>query len=76
VAVEFTHPGDSTPDPDAAAAVVEALRVEGVLVGRGGLDSNVLRIAPPMSVTIEEIDIALEGFERALRRTTAAPVGR
>jgi 4-aminobutyrate aminotransferase len=76
VAVEFIHPDDSTPDPDAAAAMLEALRLEGVLVGRGGLDSNVLRIAPPMSVTFEEIDLALEGFGRALRRTTGAAVGR
>jgi 4-aminobutyrate aminotransferase len=76
VAVEFIHPVDSTPDPDAATALLEALRLEGVLVGRGGLDSNVLRIAPPMSVTFDEIDLALESFERALRRTTGATVGR
>jgi len=76
VAVEFVHPGDFSPDPDAAAALLEALRLEGVLVGRGGLDSNVLRIAPPMSVTFDEIDLVLESFERALRRTTRATVGR
>jgi 4-aminobutyrate aminotransferase len=76
VAVEFVHPDDFSPDPDAAAALLEALRLEGVLVGRGGLDSNVLRIAPPMSVTFDEIDLALESFERALRRTTGATVAR
>jgi 4-aminobutyrate aminotransferase len=74
VAVEFIRPDDSAPDPDAAAAMLEALRIEGVLVGRGGLDSNVLRVAPPMSVTFDEIDVALESFERALRRTTGVAV--
>jgi 4-aminobutyrate aminotransferase len=68
--VEFVHPGTSKPDPAGATAMLEALRDECLLVGRGGLDGNVLRIAPPMSVTIEEIDVALERFERAMKKTT------
>jgi 4-aminobutyrate aminotransferase len=76
VAIEFDRSKDGGPDPDAAIAMLEALRVEGVLVGRGGLDSNVLRIAPPMSVTIEEVDAALDCFERALRRISVSPAPR
>jgi 4-aminobutyrate aminotransferase len=76
IGVEFVHPGTSKPDPGAALAMLEALRDECLLVGRGGLDGNVLRIAPPMSVTIDEVDVALERFERALKKTTGVALGR
>ena len=43
-----------------AAAFMEATRRRGLLVGKGGLYGNVLRIAPPMSVTDEETAEAIE----------------
>jgi alanine-glyoxylate transaminase/(R)-3-amino-2-methylpropionate-pyruvate transaminase len=44
--------------------VLEAAREMGVLVGKGGLDGNVLRIKPPMCITAEDVDFALEVLER------------
>jgi 4-aminobutyrate aminotransferase len=58
VAVELVRPGGKDPDPEAANAVLEGCRRRGVLVGRGGVKGNVLRITPPMSVTSAEIDEA------------------
>jgi 4-aminobutyrate aminotransferase len=58
--LELVVPPGKDPDPKATAAVMEAARKEGLLIGKGGLYGNVLRIAPPLSLTMEEAD---EGFE-------------
>jgi 4-aminobutyrate aminotransferase len=62
--VELVKKGSRDPDPAAAAAVMEAARREGLLIGQGGLYSNTLRIAPPLSLTEEEAD---EGYEKLSR---------
>lgn len=60
IAVELVHPATRDPFPEAAAATLEESRERGLLIGRGGVAANVLRIAPPMSVTAEEVDRAGE----------------
>ncbi|MGH2693509.1 MAG: aspartate aminotransferase family protein [Actinomycetota bacterium] len=54
------------PDMGAAQRVMEACKRGGLIVGRGGLHGNVLRVAPPLSVTIEEADEALDVLAGAL----------
>jgi alanine-glyoxylate transaminase/(R)-3-amino-2-methylpropionate-pyruvate transaminase len=49
-----------------ALDVLEAAREMGVLVGKGGLDGNVLRIKPPMCITADDADFALDVLDRAL----------
>ena len=51
--------------------VLEAAREMGVLMGKGGLDGNVLRIKPPMCITIQDADFAVDVMDRALSRVTA-----
>ena len=46
--------------------IVEAMREFGVLVGKGGLDGNVLRLKPPMCITIADADFAVDALDRAL----------
>jgi 4-aminobutyrate aminotransferase len=59
IGVELVEPGGKTPSPAAATRVLEATRRDGLLVGKGGLHGNVLRIAPPMTLTQDEAE---EGF--------------
>jgi len=49
-------------------AVWEAMREMGVLVGKGGLFGNTLRIKPPMCITAADVDFTLEALDVALGR--------
>ena len=60
LAVELVEPGTRTPAPTLAAQLQEEARRGGLLVGKGGLYGNVLRIAPPLIVTEAEADEGLE----------------
>jgi 4-aminobutyrate aminotransferase len=59
VGVELVKPGGKSPHQEAAAAVLEETRARGLLVGKGGLHNNVIRLAPPMTLTAEELSEAL-----------------
>ncbi|MEO3778041.1 aspartate aminotransferase family protein [Micromonospora sp. B11E3] len=59
LALELVGP-DGAPDPAAATALLEETRERGLLVGKGGLHGNVIRLAPPMTLTRDEADEALE----------------
>jgi 4-aminobutyrate aminotransferase len=76
--VELVAPGTDTPSPAAASLVLEAAREGGLLVGKGGLHGNALRIAPPLSLTVAEAEegadvlrAALEEAQTAMRKGAA-----
>ena len=60
LALETVVPGSSEPDAARASRLSEECRERGLLIGKGGLYGNVLRIAPPMTVTEDEIDTAAD----------------
>jgi 4-aminobutyrate aminotransferase len=57
-ALETVQPGSLEPNAGAAVRIMEEARAAGLLIGKGGLYGNVLRIAPPMTVNEEEVDEA------------------
>jgi 4-aminobutyrate aminotransferase len=67
IGVELVQPGTTTPAPAAAARVLEESRARGLLVGKGGLYGNVLRIAPPLSVSHQQAEEALAILGDAIR---------
>ncbi|HJQ77785.1 MAG TPA: aspartate aminotransferase family protein [Acidimicrobiia bacterium] len=68
IGVEFADPDDLTPDTVLTASVMEAAKREGLLIGKGGLHGNTLRIAPPLSVTEDEVEEGLEKLKKAIDR--------
>jgi alanine-glyoxylate transaminase / (R)-3-amino-2-methylpropionate-pyruvate transaminase len=46
--------------------VLEHARELGVLIGKGGLDGNVLRIKPPMCITAADADFTIDVLDAAL----------
>jgi alanine-glyoxylate transaminase/(R)-3-amino-2-methylpropionate-pyruvate transaminase len=58
--------GDKTPAKQETLDVLEAGREMGVLLGKGGLEGNVLRLKPPMCITAPDVDYALDVLDRAL----------
>ncbi|WP_329222332.1 aspartate aminotransferase family protein [Streptomyces sp. NBC_01485] len=70
IGVELTRPGTDLADPDRASAVLEAARADGLLIGKGGGHStSVLRVAPPLSLTVAEAEEGAAILESALRTT-------
>ncbi len=68
-AIEFVvdeAEGDRTPDPKATLRFFEETKKRGLLIGKGGLHGNVIRISPPLTVGPAEIDEALKAFADSL----------
>ena len=55
------------PAPELTAAVVDRMKDLGVLIGKGGLEGNTLRIKPPLCVTAADADKIARALEDALR---------
>ncbi|HTH66363.1 MAG TPA: aspartate aminotransferase family protein [Gemmatimonadales bacterium] len=60
--------GTKEPAREETVELLEQLRELGVLVGKGGLFGNVLRIKPPLCITAADVDFALAALEHALER--------
>ncbi|MCM2393416.1 aspartate aminotransferase family protein [Streptomyces albipurpureus] len=68
IGIELVRPGTDEADPVAASAVLEAAREGGLLIGKGGgHNTSVLRIAPPLSLTVAEAEEGASIMEQALR---------
>ncbi len=70
-----TDRSSKEPATAATAAVVESARRDGVLLGKGGLAGNVLRIKPPMCITQEDVEYALAVLDRAFSNAASSPNG-
>ncbi|HEX2182698.1 MAG TPA: aminotransferase class III-fold pyridoxal phosphate-dependent enzyme, partial [Rubrobacteraceae bacterium] len=65
LALEMVGP-EGEPNPSAAVRFLQACRERGVLVGKGGINANAIRISPPLTVTREAAGEAADVFEEAL----------
>lgn len=57
--------GDRTPNPQAVGQLFEETKKRKLLIGKGGLKGNVVRISPPLNVTAAEIKEAVGILEQS-----------
>jgi 4-aminobutyrate aminotransferase len=65
-AVDLVDPVTSKPSPPLAGKMLEATRERGLLIGKGGLVGNTLRMAPPLTLTEAEAKEGLSILTDAL----------
>ena len=65
-ALEIVQPGGTEPDAARTVAFVDACKEKGLLLGKGGLYGNAVRIAPHLNVSTEDMDIAMDIIAGAL----------
>jgi 4-aminobutyrate aminotransferase len=73
IGVELVRPDTGVPGepaPELATAVLEAAKRRGLLVGKGGLQGNVLRIAPPLTLTADETEEGLAALVASIAEVT------
>ncbi len=60
-----------TPAPVETARLLEAAREEGLLIGKGGLYGNVIRISPPLNIRKSDVDEFLRLLDASLAKVVA-----
>jgi len=73
IGIELMRPGTDEPDPAAASAVLEATRQRGLLIGKGGLYGNCLRVAPPLTLSESQAREGLGLLVDALQSCLSSP---
>jgi len=66
-AFETVAPGSTEPSPQHAVDTLEAAKQHNLLVGKGGLYGNVIRMAPMLNVTEGEMDEGLASLAAAIK---------
>lgn len=64
-------PKTKEPAPDLTGQFMERCRNHGLLVGKGGLYGNVLRISPPLNIGRHDVEEALDKMGKALAEVRA-----
>jgi len=65
-AMEIVEPGTKNADKIRAVALMDAAKEAGLLLGRGGLHGNVIRMAPHLNVSDDDVETAFEMLSNAL----------
>lgn len=57
------------PAPTETTELMERARANGLLIGKGGLYANVIRLAPPLNVSKSDVDEAIRLLDKSLTET-------
>ncbi|NQV16301.1 aspartate aminotransferase family protein [bacterium] len=58
--------GDRQPNTEASERLMEETKQRGLLIGRGGLHANAMRIAPALNITQSDVEEALQILDESL----------
>ena len=67
IGAEFVH-ADKSPAPKELDAVLEILKDNGFIIGKGGVGRNVMAFQPPLVITKENVDDVLNALDLALSK--------
>lgn len=71
IGIELVKDRDSkTPASEEAGKIRDMCREKGVLIGHGGVKSNVIRIQPPLVIAREQLDLILNTVEQSIDAVT------
>jgi len=75
-AIELVEDRESKkPAAAQSAMLMEATRENGILVGKGGLYGNVIRVTPPMNVGKSDVDNFIDALDKSLAACGAVAAG-
>jgi 4-aminobutyrate aminotransferase-like enzyme len=60
-----------TPATAETVRLMEAARQNRILIGRGGLNGNVIRISPPLNISVADVDVFIRGLDASLSQVCA-----
>ena len=63
--------GSKEPAPAETTELMERARANGLLIGKGGLYSNVIRLAPPMNVSKADVDEGMRLLDKSFSEISA-----
>ncbi len=66
-----TDPATKQPAPTFANELLESVREHGLLIGKGGMYHNVIRLSPPMNITKSDVDEAFRLLDLSFAVVTA-----
>ena len=71
LAIEFVKDRKrKEPAPEAALAIFEETRRNGLVASRSGPYRNVIRMCPPLCLAMSDLDAVMERFERSFKAVT------
>jgi 4-aminobutyrate aminotransferase-like enzyme len=62
--------GTKEPAPQEAVRVMEAARDQRILIGKGGISGNVVRVSPPLNITRSDVDEFITRFDAAFSKVS------
>ncbi len=68
-AIEMVHPDGIEPDSAITARLLDAGKERGLLLGKGGLYGNVIRMTPMLTITQDELDEGIDALIAAIKAT-------
>ncbi len=70
--IEIAEPGSKAPLADECARIVEFAKDNQVVIGKGGLYGNTIRLKPPMIITKDDADQCLKVMTKAFEKVFGA----